>query len=195
MALSLAFADIGLATIALYLLKRLLAATHKSRLQLPPGPKGLPLVGNVADMPTQQEWKTFSRWGRTYGKHTFLIPIWLKATQQRMTGDLMSLNILGQPLIILNSVTHARALLDAKSSNYSDRPTLVMASELVGWKNTLALTSYGSRFRSIRRMLHRLMGSRPTFTERFGPMLELETLRFLRRVCDEPENVAHAIRK
>jgi len=34
---------------------------------LPPGPKPLPLVGNILDMPSEKEWLTFARWGETWG--------------------------------------------------------------------------------------------------------------------------------
>jgi hypothetical protein len=64
--MSLNFVDVGLVTLALYFLKNILTPAPKTR-SLPPGPKGLPLLGNAADMPTQQEWKTFSDWGRVHG--------------------------------------------------------------------------------------------------------------------------------
>lgn len=35
---------------------------------LPPGPRGLPLIGNLLDMPSDKEWLTFARWGNEYGK-------------------------------------------------------------------------------------------------------------------------------
>jgi hypothetical protein len=35
---------------------------------LPPGPKGLPIVGNILDMPSGKEWLTFARWGEQWGK-------------------------------------------------------------------------------------------------------------------------------
>lgn len=37
-------------------------------LPLPPGPKGLPIIGNVLDMPAQEEWEAVRQWGETYGK-------------------------------------------------------------------------------------------------------------------------------
>lgn len=43
------------------------------RLPLPPGPKGLPLVGNVLDMPKEQEWLTFAKWGEKWGKVSRMI--------------------------------------------------------------------------------------------------------------------------
>ena len=36
-------------------------------LPLPPGPKGLPLVGNVFDLPTQYECLTYTEWRKTFG--------------------------------------------------------------------------------------------------------------------------------
>jgi hypothetical protein len=37
--------------------------------RLPPGPIGLPLIGNLLDMPSEQEWLTFAKWGELYGEH------------------------------------------------------------------------------------------------------------------------------
>jgi cytochrome P450 len=106
----------------------------------------------------------------------------------------MSVSFLGQSIVILNSAAAASDLLDKRSGIYSDRPFLMMGGELVGWKNTLALTPYGSRFRSIRRMLHGLMGTKSALAP-YRPQIELESRRFLRRVLDNPTNVADATRK
>ena len=34
---------------------------------LPPGPKGIPILGNLFDMPTGKRWETFARWGEKWG--------------------------------------------------------------------------------------------------------------------------------
>jgi len=34
---------------------------------LPPGPKKLPLLENLLDMPTEQEWLKFTTWAGQYG--------------------------------------------------------------------------------------------------------------------------------
>lgn len=45
-------------------------------------------------------------------------------------GDVSSVNLLGQPMVILNSAKAAVDLLERRSEIYSDRPSLVMAGEL-----------------------------------------------------------------
>ncbi|CAA7260281.1 unnamed protein product [Cyclocybe aegerita] len=142
---------------------------------LPPGPKGLPLVGNILDMPSEKEWLTFAKWGETW-------------------GDLCSVTVLGQPLVIVNSAKVASDMLDKKSAVYSDRPVLQMAGELVGWKNTLVLLPYSDRFRRYRRLFHSLIGSHAA-VERFFPSEELEARRFLRRVLAKPDDLAAHVRK
>ncbi|KAJ7638494.1 cytochrome P450 [Roridomyces roridus] len=157
----------------LCLLKRLL--TPKQPHSLPPGPKGLPFVGNVLDMPSEREWITFNKWADTY-------------------GDICSVTVLGQPIIILNSTRVAVDLLDKRSATYSDRPVCTMGGELVGWKNTLVLLPYGDRFRRYRRLFHNIIGSRAAIKQ-FLPVEEIETHQFLRRVLAKPEDLQQHIRK
>lgn len=52
----------------LYALRRVLESRKRST-PMPPGPPGLPILGNVRDMPTDHEWLTFTEWGKTYGEH------------------------------------------------------------------------------------------------------------------------------
>ncbi|PPR02448.1 hypothetical protein CVT24_001997 [Panaeolus cyanescens] len=146
----------------------------KSNPSLPPGPKGLPFIGNALDMPTQKEWLKFAQWGEIF-------------------GDICSVTVLGQPLIILNSAQAAIDMLDKKSAIYSDRPVLQMGGELVGWKNTLVLLPYGDRFRRYRRLFYRLIGTHAS-VKRFHPSSELEARAFLRRLVVSPEQLANHVR-
>lgn len=45
-----------------------LAHTHRSgRLRYPPGPPGLPLLGNLFDIPQRKPWVTYAQWGKQFG--------------------------------------------------------------------------------------------------------------------------------
>ncbi|CAL1702358.1 unnamed protein product [Somion occarium] len=170
---SLTFLDFSLAALGVFILHRFFSS--KRRQSLPPGPKGLPLIGNVLDMPSSYEWLTFAKWGEQW-------------------GDIISVNLPGQHLIILNSAHDAVEMLEKKSNIYSDRPTLLMGGEIVGWNSTLALTRYGERFREYRRYLTRIMGTKSAL-QSYHNLIEEETSKFLRRLLQTPEHVHKHIRK
>lgn len=89
-------------------LAKVVFAFSRRRPHYPPGPKGWPLVGNVTDMPRKEEWLTFTEWARAY-------------------GSLVYLDLLGQPVVIINSVELERELFDARGHIYSGRPSRTMA--------------------------------------------------------------------
>lgn len=62
---AMTFIDVVLGLVFLLILVRLVSRRKGS---LPPGPRGLPLLGNVLDMPTQQGWLTFTKWAEKYGR-------------------------------------------------------------------------------------------------------------------------------
>jgi hypothetical protein len=64
----LTFFDLAAGGIALVLASRFVLSRRVTA-PCPPGPKGLPLIGNVLDMPTQEEWLTFADWATHYGMH------------------------------------------------------------------------------------------------------------------------------
>ncbi|KDR77000.1 hypothetical protein GALMADRAFT_66106 [Galerina marginata CBS 339.88] len=126
-------------------------------------------------MPSSHEWTTFAEWGEKW-------------------GDIVSVSIFGQQMIILNSAKHAVAMLDKKSSIYSDRPVMQMGGELVGWKNTLVLIPYGERFRNYRKLFHQIIGTHSAMAV-FHPVEEVETKRFLKRILANADDLAAHVRK
>ncbi|KAI0761422.1 cytochrome P450 [Irpex lacteus] len=141
----------------------------------PPGPKGYPIIGNLLDMPTSLPWRTYMQWGEKY-------------------GDIVHVNVVGEHVVVLNSAKQAAALLNKKSGITADRPTLAMASELLGWKNALALTPYGHRFREYRKYFHMSMGTK-SLVERHHDLMIEENRKFLRRVLHSKEDIGVEIRK
>lgn len=109
-------------------------------------------------------------------------------------GDICSVTVLGQTVVILNSAKMAIDMLSKKSTIYSDRPVSQMAGELVGWKYSLALLPYGERFRRYRRLFHSLIGNQ-SMIRRFYPHEELEARKFLRRILAKPDDLAAHVRK
>ncbi|KIK55628.1 hypothetical protein GYMLUDRAFT_47600 [Collybiopsis luxurians FD-317 M1] len=146
-----------------------------TRPPVPPGPKGLPIIGNVHQMPSEKEWITFSEWGRLY-------------------GGICSVTLLGQTMIIVNSAEILEQL-DKRGSIHSDRPRLEMAGELVGYSKTLVLVPYGQRLRNYRRYVTKMIG--PSAVSQFHPMEEAETHMFLKRTAANPSSdvLSHNLRK
>ncbi|RAL13437.1 cytochrome P450 [Aspergillus homomorphus CBS 101889] len=165
---------IGLSLLYL-LLYRLLYRSRPSA-PLPPGPKGRPIIGNLADLPPagMQEWKHWLQFKERY-------------------GPISSLTILGQTIVILNDARMAFDLLEKRSSIYSSRPRLTFAGEIVGWNGSLAMQTYSDQFRAYRKVMHRVLGTKTT-TARFNSLQEVEVRRFLMRVLDYPEDLIQHIR-
>ena len=57
----------------------------------------------------------------------------------------MYLNAAGQPTIVLNSLRSAFDLLEHRASNYSDRPRLIMAQEIISNGLLFVFMNYGER--------------------------------------------------
>jgi len=86
--------------------------SKRKRLPLPPGPKGLPILGNTYDVPRSREWLAYERWARDFN------------------SDVIYLNLSGTPVIVVNSTEAAHELFDRKSTLYSDRPKMTMLNDL-----------------------------------------------------------------
>jgi cytochrome P450 len=125
-------------------------------------------------MPRIKPWLTFAEWGEKY-------------------GAISHVEILGQHIIVLNSVKSAVDMLDKKGTVYSDRPILPMGSELVGWKNALGLLPYGDHFRQYRKNISQIMGNRAAL-DVYHPIEEIETRRFLKRVFSNPDQLQAHVR-
>ncbi|PBK95975.1 cytochrome P450 [Armillaria gallica] len=136
--------------------------------RLPPGPRGLPIVGNILDMPATKPWLTFARWSELY-------------------GDICSVTILGQTFIVLGSSDTAVDLLAKRSSTYSDRPHLTMACDLVRWDLTIPLMSSGNTLRTHRKLLHSCLNA--NVIGQFGTIQENEAQQLLKRLLEAPEKL------
>jgi cytochrome P450 len=173
-----------------------LARSH-SRPPLPPGPKGYPVIGNLLDLPPNHVWERLGELSKKHGALTFSSTGRADVVfmgSYRGAGEVMYLNALGQQMVILSSSKAAFDLLEKKSAIYSDRPVVMMCGEIIGWNKSLALTQYGPRFREFRKYMNKLFGTRAA-VERFAPLQEKESAKFLARIIADPGSLVQQIRK
>ena len=115
-------------------------------------------------------------------------------TNSLRVGDIIYLNVVGQEMIILNSSKAAVDLLDKKSPTYSNRPVLTMCGDIIGWNKAMGLIQYGPRFREFRKYLNKSIGTRAG-VEKFAPLQEKETAKFVARVMTDPDSLVEQIQK
>ncbi|KAH9852970.1 cytochrome P450 [Lenzites betulinus] len=140
---------------------------RRSRLPLPPGPPGLPLIGNTFDFPALQPWVAHRDFSLQY-------------------GDVVALHALGQTLIVLNSVTAATDLLDKRSAIYSDRPDSIITC-LIGWDWNLGLKRYDDSWRRVRRMFWKYF--QPSVVTKFQHVQQHEARLSLGRLLDSKDDL------
>ncbi|KAH8998282.1 cytochrome P450 [Lactarius hatsudake] len=156
-------AVVGFGGVALLVIR-----TSKRRLPYPPGPKRLPVVGNLFDMPSQEEWVAYRKWSETLG------------------SDIIHADVIGSHIVILNSIKAANELLEKRSSIYSDRPHLVVLQELFGMDYHIGLVRYGPAWRHSRRQFQVYLG--PADLEEYQLLEQQAVHRLLRNLLSTPDN-------
>ncbi|KAH9959806.1 cytochrome P450 [Russula dissimulans] len=148
--------------------------TRRHALPFPPGPKGLPIIGNALDMPNKNAWLTYSRWGRKYD------------------SDIVHAEFLGTHVIVLNSAKAVHELFEKRSSIYSDRPPLPSLTHLIRMSWNIAFLPYGPRWRTWRKVFHEYF--HPNASRQYRPQ-ELKAARqLLENLLRTPEQYGHHLR-
>ncbi|KAJ6550242.1 cytochrome P450 [Mycena capillaripes] len=144
----------------------------RSNLPLPPGPKKLPILGNLLDVPSELQWEAYSRWSQEFG------------------SDIIHLNVAGTSIVVLSSMEVIRDLFGRRSSLYSDRPQAPMLNELMGWSEFFE--TIGDRWRLHRKMFHGVFNIGAA--NQFHPQVRAATCSLLRLILRDPHNLMDHLR-
>ncbi|KAH9916560.1 cytochrome P450 [Epithele typhae] len=170
-ALSPILTPVGLAAFLFFLLRLSLShlnttQTTKQPRPLPPGPVALPVLGNVHQLPQTYQEQTFAEWGKQY-------------------GEVVYAKIFQRPVLILNTLRAAQELLEKKSSNFSDRPRLILLAELMGWDNVVTHLKMGERHKRHRKWMHDNFQTKSAL-DGYRTVQLRETYTFLAGLLDTP---------
>ncbi|KAL2050798.1 hypothetical protein ABVK25_008859 [Lepraria finkii] len=128
------------------------------RYRMPPGPRGLPIIGSLHQAPSKYPWRTFADWHKKYG------PIY-------------SLQFGPTTLVMLGTHDAARDLLDKRSNIYSSRPKLFMVGEIIGKGFRTLLLPYGPRWRIHHRLHASVLNQR--IAQTYHVMQDLESKQLI----------------
>jgi cytochrome P450 len=145
-----------------------------SSLPLPPGPPGDPILGHLRMVPADNPEYTYAKWAKEYN------------------SDVIYVHMLGQPIVVLNSVQSAMDLLDKRGANYCDRPRFVLF-EVMGWRATLTFLRWGPKFKLHRRVLQRAFTR--TSCVSYRALQERETKTLLKGLLAKPAEWETSLRR
>ncbi|KAF5012218.1 hypothetical protein FDECE_1734 [Fusarium decemcellulare] len=163
-----------LALLALFLYYRYF--WKKPNLNLPPGPKPLPIVGNIRDFPPN---------GKLEYEH------WLELKDTY--GPIMQVSVLGQSLILIHDRNMAHDLLEKSSTKTSGRPHLHFGGDLCGYGVLTNLMPYNATHKHHRKLIHRQLGTK-TLAAQFQGVQDIESRRLLLRTLDDPNHLIDHIK-
>ncbi|KZT06281.1 cytochrome P450 [Laetiporus sulphureus 93-53] len=134
---------------------------------------GLPFFGNLFQL-NHESWHIFTEWKKIY-------------------GPIVYLNIGGQPVVVLNTHKVAGDLLDRRAINYSDRPRLVVAGEILTRGIMLGLTRYGDVWRRMRRACHEALN--PGVASNYHQSQQAEAVLLAYGIMKQPDLWFHHLRR
>ncbi|RXW22173.1 hypothetical protein EST38_g3678 [Candolleomyces aberdarensis] len=137
------------------------------RLPLPPGPKGLPVLGNMFQFPKALTWEAYDKLCKEH-------------------GDIIYMTALGQGVLVIGSQRRAIDLLEKRATNYSDRP-VIPTIEMIGLNWSFALMRYGTVWRQHRRAFHKYFSNSALPT--WHPIMYESIKALLLKVRSQPDDI------
>ncbi|TFK27949.1 cytochrome P450 78A3p [Coprinopsis marcescibilis] len=136
-----------------------------SQLRRPPGPRGLPIVGNFFDIPSERHWEGYHELANKY-------------------GDIVYLESFGQSIMVLSTVQRTKELLEKRARIYSDKPRSPMAFDLMNYGDFMGLMPYGTLWKRHRRAFTKHFA--PADLSRYHPTTTKNVRKYLKNVANDP---------
>ncbi|KAJ3575310.1 hypothetical protein NP233_g1181 [Leucocoprinus birnbaumii] len=152
------------ACLLLYIVSR-----DRGRKNYPPSPPGLPLLGNTLDIPPRRAWERFAEWSRELG------------------SPIISVNVLGNRIIVLNDARVADELLEKRSGIYSSRPRFPFVNEAAGFHHwNWAFSGEPELWKPARREFE--FHTRQSMVRNYHNKEVHMVLQTMKKILDTPEN-------
>ncbi|KAM5536769.1 hypothetical protein V8D89_009487 [Ganoderma adspersum] len=139
---------------------------------LPPGPIRLPIVGNMLNIPRSRQWVGYR-------------------DLSHELGDVIYLQVLGQPIVVLGSADAIFEYLDKRTANTSDRVQSPM-TELSGSSLNFGFMPYGQWWRRHRRAFWQQFHPNPV--RQYQHTQESITQVFLQMLLENPSRLKQLLR-
>ncbi|KIJ12423.1 hypothetical protein PAXINDRAFT_137082 [Paxillus involutus ATCC 200175] len=142
---------------------------------LPPGPPTQPILGNAHIFPTRRLHMQFAEWAKVY-------------------GDIVSLKIFQMTIIVLNSPSGVRDIIDKRSLSSSNRPPSIISDMIIPENMNLGSGRYANEtWRTLRKATAQLL-SLENFKQ-FEGCLHAETSQLMWDLSRNPEAWYHHIHR
>jgi cytochrome P450 len=161
----------GSLLVSIALLVFIFAFYPKSAHRLPPGPRALPIIGNLHQIPLTKPWLEFASWRDIYGP---------------VTG----LRLGAKPALVLNDWTAVSDLLDKKGSIYSSRLLMPIVQRVAGDHHT-AFQTYGAKWRRSRKTISDYV--KDTELEKQVAVQEAEATQLVWEILQQPDQYRNAV--
>ena len=156
-----------------YTIRSWISASNLAK-HLPPGPPRRPIIGNLLDLPKEQDWLQWAKHRKLY-------------------GPISSVSVFGYNIIVVNDLQIAQDIMEKRSAIYSDRPRVPFGGDMVGWGKTTALLDYGSEVKAHRRNSHQIMGT-PKAASKFHYLQDIEAKKLVKRILERRESLDQLLR-
>ncbi|CCO36414.1 O-methylsterigmatocystin oxidoreductase Short=OMST oxidoreductase [Rhizoctonia solani AG-1 IB] len=162
----------GLSMLGLALIQHYWSRGFGRKARHPPSPWSLPFLGNLFSLPPGLDHLAYLELGK------------------KLKSNIFYLNMMGQPIIVLNNAQAASDLFEKRSALYSDRTGAAMVNHpsLLDWSNFAGMLPYSDHWRRQRRRMNNWLNIRAV--RQFDSLQEDVVKRLLGRlldVCKSPE--------